>query len=1351
MSSQPPDVTAVDSDTTPAPAPRPAKHPVKRWRRWLLAALTLSVLLLLVALGLLVGSERGLRFGLAQLNSLSGGMISVGQANGRLLDDFELRDFRYAGSDGMVVTVGRLRLRHRPAALLARRLHAELLEIEAVAVTPGRPAEPPPAPTPTQLPARLPIDVVVDSAKLDDLVLHAAADAPANSPDLLAIARTRLVGRWLGSVLSVEHLETSGLPITGPLQLKADARMAAEQIDFQQLTITGPATGAYTVHATGRYGLNTVASALKLDWDGLHWPLVLADKEPALVADLVGGASFDGTLDDYRYTIATAATLQEFSARLEGAGSGSLSGSKIDSLKLAALPVALAAANKKRKTAAQPGSVSASGEVAWSPQLKAEISASFEHVDPSWFVADFPGDLNGSLSSSTTLVGEEPQIAFNGRFDDSSLRGQPFSLHANGVTNTREARLDALKLVAGKGSIDAKGSVRWAPQLKLNFEAAIARLDPGLVAPEWPGDINGKLMIATDEADNAPLRFDAEIDKSRLRSYPLKLAAIGSAQLAHPGGTPESTVVMLDTLQLESGRTTLNATGQATPPFALRGRLDSPNLAALLPELAGRAAIDFSLDGSIEQPHLISKGEVAGFAYGEQTVAHLDWTADLDPLVATSHLKLQLREADVGLKIASASLELTGLEIYHGAVLEADTERGRARLGLQGGFDRLRGEWGGELNLLSLAPQGLAAWALAKPAGILIGQKRRALELACLSGDDGRACFNLEQNVLADGARIGWNIDHLLLSALQPLLDPAMRVGGSLDGEGFINFTGGDLEQAKATLNLREAALQLPDAPLLKLETGSLQAQQVDGRLQATTELKIAGAALNAHLEAAPGDSFKSRALGGAIRLDVPSLAFLEPLLPQLTKLDGRLDGDFALSGEIGEPRVEGELKLSEGHARLVVAGIDLTDIGLLLHARGKEPLALEGSLKSGGGSLSVTGTVDPYAIPLSADITLKGKDLQAMNTAEARAWIDADLRLIRNAEGARLTGELGVPRADITPKGLGSDSGIDVSEDQVLVGVVVPPKEPPLPVFIELRLLLGDKVSIEGFGLKTRIEGNVTLSQRPGFDALGRGELRLIDGRYQAYGQDLSIETGRLIFSGGPVKTPAVDLYATRQPREDIKVGVRVRGTLAKPELSLQSSPSLPREQQLSWLVLGRSLENSSTQDRSLVSSAALSLGLGGGDYLAGLLGKKVGLDELSVGNAAANNSEVAANAQSISGAQSAAGVDAGAQAAQLTLGKYLTPKLFVSYGISLFQEGYTFRMLYTLGRGFKLSTESGTASGGDVIYTTERGKRDPTSASKPGVDPVPRAGPPPDPTRSPDAIKAEPVLEREPEPVKP
>ncbi|MCX7059602.1 MAG: translocation/assembly module TamB domain-containing protein [Gammaproteobacteria bacterium] len=1332
----------MSSTPTPPPADAPKQpNPPTHWGRWLAAALLVPALLVLATLGFVLGSERGLRFGLAQLASLTDNAITVRQANGRLFDQLELRDFRYISADGLTVSIGRLALRHRPATLLGRRLHVESLVVHGLDI---RLAPPPPIPepdTPTDLPSRLPVDIVIDALSLADFVLRPAAEG---APPTLEVANSTMIGNWLGDRIIIKSIDTTGLPLTGPLHGEADLSMGGAQLDFESLAITGPGR----VQASGRLGLDSVASDLKLAWQQLHWPLNPADGEPLLAADLVGSATFTGRFDAYRFDLNSTATLQDFTAKLSTQGSGSLEQITLDDLSLDALPVALAAASSKRKTPAQPGSIKAHGTISWSPALLATIEAAFSHVDPSWFAADLVGDINGRLSTSTTMTGDEPTIAFDTRFDKSSLRGQPFELLANGITDTRSAKLAELTVKAGKGSVAARGSVAWRPALRVDVDATMAGLDPAIALPEWPGELNGHLTVKSDDnADGHPIRFEALIEKSRLRDYRLRLDAAGDARISDDG-----TVVRLERAQLESGGTTLEAQGQVTPPFALTGSLNSPNLGALLPELSGRAALKFALDGSIEQPHLVTDGSARDFAYGEQTIARLDWQADIDPKVETSKLSVELRNAELGLHVDKVSLSLSGLEVYHRVLLDAATERGNAKLGLIGGFDRVRGEWGGELNLLSLAPDGMAAWALEKPAGILIGQQRRALEPACLNGRDGHACFNLEQNVIADGARFGWNIDRLLLSALQPFLGEGMKIAGSLDGEGFINFSGGDLQQVKADVNLRDATVDLPDAPTYRLETGRLTANQTDGRLDAVAELKLSGALLNAEISAAPGNLFKERALGGNIRLDVPSLKFIEPLLPQFDKLDGRLSGDIALSGTVGDPRYTGDVKISDGAARLVVAGIDLTELNLLLKTRGNAPLSLEGQVKSGGGQLAISGEVNPYSLPVTADIKVTGKGFQAMNTPQARAWIDADLQLVRDAEGARLNGELGVPRADITPKGLGG-GGVDVSDDQVLVGVVVPVKEPPLKVFVDLKLVLGSKVQIEGFGLKTRIEGGVNVTQRPGFEAMGRGELRLIDGRYQAYGQDLSIETGRLIFSGGPVTTPAIDLYATRQPREDIKVGVRVRGTLAKPELSLQSSPSLPREQQLSWLVLGRSLENSSTQDRSLVSSAALSLGLGGGDYLAGLIGKKVGLDQFSVGSATGNNSEVAAKAQSISGAQSGAGaVDAGAQAAQLTLGKYLTPKLFVSYGISLFQEGYTFRMLYTLGRGFKLSTESGTASGGDLIYTTERGKTQSDVKSRPARDAVPAAGPAPDPTRSPDAIPApDPVIEREREPATP
>lgn len=1280
------------STPPPSAAPPPTLPRKRRGRRqWWLLPLLLA-LALAGALGYLLRTESGLRFALAQTERLTKGMVQVGKVSGRLLGEFDLRELRYAGSDGTVVSLAHLHARLAPRALLQRQLYLEVVDVEGLVVTPGPATDEPP--TPTVLPVRLPLDVVIEALALDDFRLNAAGRPDDAAP--FRIAEARFAGDWHGDTINVQSLATA-LELTGPLQLRAQARMAPQAIDFEQFTLEGPGH----VEATGRLGFESVASDLKLRFEGLRWPFVADAKRTRLASEVSGTLAFSGRFEDYRYTLSTKATLDGRDAQLAAEGSGSLDAVQIDHLQLDHVPGAAGRASaREAQPAGAHGVLRASGRVAWSPLLRADLKAELEHVDPALFAPSVPGDLNGRLDTETTMAGENPQIRFTLDLARSTLRGQPFTLQAEGTTDARRVQLQRLALAAGKGRVDATGEVRWSPSVTANLEAKLVDLDPAVVAAGWPGRLNGRLALSTASEPQAPIAFKAELADSSLCGYPLRLAA--------EGALAELRTLRLQQFLLSSGSSSLNLSGQLTPPFEASGRFASPDLGALYPGLSGKAGFDFTLTGDLEQPHLVSHGEGTSIRYGEQRLRALSWSADLDP-AADSALNASLTDAELGLHVDSIRLKLSGKEVWHRLELLADTERGKAGIAVQGGFDRQRLEWGGELAALDLAPNGAASWALAKGAGLLLGRQRRSLESSCLQGSDGRACFTLEQNVLSDGTRVTWAIERLGLSAFQLFLPAQTRLGGSLDGDGHVNFTGGDVADAMVALDLREARLEVPDAPPLQLESGTLRADQTAGRLHGTVELRAPQGLLSADVAAAPGGAFDERALSGHLKADLPDLAFLEPLLPQLRALGGRLGGDIALSGTPKRPRFEGGLQLADAHARLVVPGIELREVNVTLQAQPDAPVRVDGRLKSGDGTMQLAGTVDPFALLLLADLRLEGENFQVLNTAQARAWVTPNLHLVRDAKGATLSGELNVPRADITPKGFGG-GGVEVSADQVLVGVEAPPPAQTLPVYADLRLVLGERVQIEGFGLRTRIAGAVSVSQEPRRGALGRGELRLVDGSYKAYGQDLKIENGSLLFTGGPVTTPAVDIYATRHPREDITVGVRVRGTLAKPELTLQSNPSLPREQQLSWLVLGRSLETSTTQDRSLVSSAALSLGLGGGDYVAGLIGKRVGLDELSVGGSVGNGSEVAANSQSIAGAQSTAGVaDAGAQAAQLTLGKYLTPRLFVSYGISLFQQGYTFRMLYTLGHGFKLSTETGTTSGGDILFQTERGLRKP------------------------------------------
>ncbi|MBV8062471.1 MAG: translocation/assembly module TamB domain-containing protein, partial [Nevskia sp.] len=117
------------------------------------------------------------------------------------------------------------------------------------------------------------------------------------------------------------------------------------------------------------------------------------------------------------------------------------------------------------------------------------------------------------------------------------------------------------------------------------------------------------------------------------------------------------------------------------------------------------------------------------------------------------------------------------------------------------------------------------------------------------------------------------------------------------------------------------------------------------------------------------------------------------------------------------------------------------------------------------------------------------------MATPDARIWVTPDLHLASTPDGLQLQGTLTVPKAEITPEGLGNN-GVAVSQDQVIVGAEPKAQADTLKIYSTVTMTLGDAVNFKGFGLTTRLEGGVTVSEQPLRVTTGQGELRLVEGR---------------------------------------------------------------------------------------------------------------------------------------------------------------------------------------------------------------------------------------------------------------
>ena len=428
-------------------------------------------------------------------------------------------------------------------------------------------------------------------------------------------------------------------------------------------------------------------------------------------------------------------------------------------------------------------------------------------------------------------------------------------------------------------------------------------------------------------------------------------------------------------------------------------------------------------------------------------------------------------------------------------------------------------------------------------------------------------------------------------------------------------------------------------------------------------------------------DAAGQRSLGGEIDVDFPDLGLVAGFVPALQQVEGRLHIEGKLGGTLAAPRLTGALEIADARAQVPAVGIELTDVGLGLSGDGDGPLRVTGQLSSGEGRLDIAGTVDPAARGGPAvDLRVLGGNFRVAQLPEALVEITPDLRL-QGAGPYHLSGKVLIPRAAIELQEVPSGT-VDVSSDEIIVGEQAAEERPTGAgnLTARVRVELGEAVTFEGFGLETGLTGALDAS----VDAQGTsvdGKIELRDGEYKAYGQDLTVERGRLLFAGPP-GNPDVDLRAVRVSNDgEVKAYLAMNGPLAKPRPRIYSEPALPEAEALAYLVTGNGLNSAGQGDGPNIAAAALSLGLSTADPVMQKLTAGLGLDEISVD----------------------ASGEEGLEDSSVTLGKYLNPDLYVGYSQGLFNPEGAVLMRLKLREKLTVETRSGNEQSVDLFYRIE------------------------------------------------
>lgn len=841
------------------------------------------------------------------------------------------------------------------------------------------------------------------------------------------------------------------------------------------------------------------------------------------------------------------------------------------------------------------------------------------------------------------------------------------------------------------GRLAARGKIDLQPQLAWDMTATARDFDPGAFAAEWRGKLGFDLASKGRMQEQGPQATTQLTNlRGELRGRPLS----GAADLSV---TPP--LIASGTVALNSGKSELRFRGRRGDELDATLSLKVASLNDWVPNSGGQLNANFVVRG--KWPELAVNGDARGSDLHAANVRidSLSAKADVsDPRNPQGSLRLDLtRLTAAGFEFESVRARASGAPQSHRFELRVDGQPLALEANLQGA--RTDEGWSGSLQHLVINVKDAAHLALREPANIVIDKDSAELSQACLV--DGRIELCAAGARQADGAiRASYSLANvpLALGNAFATSETPISLEGTLQGHGEVRRTAqgelfGDvlIESESGSISRHLAAApgdETQEAPQKLLSYHGL-------RLAATLSGPDARASFDSgfdpngtlHAEGSAHDLGQaSTPITGRVRGQVPDLAPLAVFVPQLANVHGRVDADIGVGGTAQAPELSGLVSATELAADIPAVGLKLKQGQLQVRPAPSGEIAIDGGIMSGDGRLAFAGKADRSG---KVDMHVGGERVLAADIPGARVIVTPDLKLVRTAERMSVSGQVTIPEAKIDMQKLprGGEKAQAASSDVIVVDATTREQEAEkAPLFAEITVNIGEKVELIGFGLQSTVQGRLDVRESPGQPTLGSGEVR-VAGRYKAYGQDLTIQRGQLLYAWTPLQNPRLNIEATRtidpEGAEPVTAGLRIRGNATTPELTVFSDPAMSQSNALSYLVAGKPIDQigSGDSEAGAMQTAARSIGAAGGGLLAKSLGKRLGVDELAVKDE---------------------GMVGGAA---LTVGQYLSPRLYLSYGVGLFEPGDVVTLRYKLSEQLALKTQRGpedTRAG--IEYRVER-----------------------------------------------
>jgi len=911
-------------------------------------------------------------------------------------------------------------------------------------------------------------------------------------------------------------------------------------------------------------------------------------------------------------------------------------------------------------------------------------------------------DLSGDFSPGLGIDGLN--VAIDAKLSADTKRASDWKLSTRAALNNGKLSIESLELnevgATTPGYLSARGNIEHLLSFIDSETAGIGVIN---LQGEWT-DLAWPLGIAQTQPDEFKVLSDGDfVLNGTSNQYRLATKANGSindrAMSAQLSAEVSHDSIIIRELNLKSGASAMSVNGS----FGMSGdstiKLDwsfkSPNLGDFLAAAGGSLNASGSISGPRSAPTVLLKANAQAFSMGSLSSQQFNLTlalplGDVNSAINMSASAKGIRRADLGVtdqaQFGNLSAYLDGTIGDHtlsinGGLANMSTLLIRADGGL---IDR---QWQGQITSMELDDDRLDSWSLDEPMQIEVSSDSMVVSKSCLRSLQQSICLDFKK--VANSLSSSGVMQALDLANINKFLGGAdFTLSGIADGNFSYVSRASDVPP-KASLKLNSSTANINwieedpagnEQQSLAFESISISLEQLE-QLRADIDVRLEnGDFFNTGIDiegSIDSDQFSSYAISGQSTLQLADLGILPAALSSDLELNGSLKMDASIGGSIENPELSVSANVMGASTRIPVLDLLLNQISIQANSTSRSRIDITGNAMSGDGQLTLLGNLDLSNVS-SPQLTLaaNGKNLQLANTSELTANGNLDLKAKVSPILLDLQGQVSINNAKLN-FGL-PENAVLASTDVIVLGSEE--QAAPARQRLDITIDLGSSTHIQAQGLDANLAGMLRVYQEPESIIRGQGQIDIRNGSYKAYGQELKIDKGTFIFSGGSIDDPNLDLHALKTVGS-VNAGVRVSGRASTPQLALYSTPSMPDQDILSVLIFDKRLGELASKDGLTLLRIANSLRGDGQSDIARItdqLQNSLGLTDLEF--------------------------DLSADAPKVRMGKQLASKLYVGYGYGLLDATQSLILKYKLNDAWSIKADLGADSGADLKYEIER-----------------------------------------------